>query len=69
MGFSSTGLRSAIETFGIDRIVFGADFGPVPFGIQEHIELVNNVLPRTENREKVFWKTSDSLFKLGLSVS
>jgi hypothetical protein len=46
--------------------VFGSDFGPVPYGIEEHVRIVEDVLPSPAERELVFWKTSNKLFRLGL---
>ena len=66
MGFSSIGLRAAIEMCGVDRVVFGTDFGTVPYGIKEHVQIVEEVLPSPAERELVFWKTSNRIFRLGL---
>jgi predicted TIM-barrel fold metal-dependent hydrolase len=66
MGFSSIGLRAAVEMCGVDRVVFGTDFGPVPYGIKEHVQIVEEVLPSPAERELVFWKTSNKIFRLGL---
>jgi predicted TIM-barrel fold metal-dependent hydrolase len=66
MGFSSIGLRAAVEMCGMDRVVFGTDFGPVPYGIKEHVQIVEEVLPSPAERELVFWKTSNRIFRLGL---
>jgi predicted TIM-barrel fold metal-dependent hydrolase len=66
MGFSSIGLRAAVEMCGVDRVVFGSDFGPVPYGIEEHVQIVEEVLPSLAERELVFWKTSNKIFRLGL---
>jgi hypothetical protein len=38
MGFNPIGVKAAIEMCGVDRVVFGTDFGPVPFGVKEHVE-------------------------------
>jgi predicted TIM-barrel fold metal-dependent hydrolase len=67
MGFNAIGVRAAIELCGVDRVVFGSDFGPVPFGIKEQIQSVEEVLPNLADRERVFWRTSDRIFRLGLS--
>ncbi len=48
-------------------LVFGSDFGPVPYGIEEHVRIVEEVLPSPADRELVFWKTSNKVFRLGLS--
>ena len=37
------GVRAAIELCGVDRVVFGSDFGPVPYGIKEHVQIVADV--------------------------
>jgi predicted TIM-barrel fold metal-dependent hydrolase len=47
-------------------VVFGTDFGPVPYGIREHVQIVDEVLPSPAERELVFWKTSNKIFRLGL---
>jgi predicted TIM-barrel fold metal-dependent hydrolase len=67
MGFNAIGVRAAIELCGVDRVVFGTDFGPVPYGIKEHVQIVEDVLPSPAERELVFWKTSNKIFRLGLS--
>jgi len=66
MGFNPIGVKAAIEMCGIDRVVFGTDFGPVPFGVKEHVDLVEAVVPDAQDRQKVFWKTSNTYFDLGL---
>jgi len=60
-------MRAAVELCGVDRVVFGSDFGPVPYGIEEHVRIVEEVLPSPADRELVFWKTSNRVFRLGLS--
>ena len=37
MGFSSLGVRATVEMCGVDRVVFGTDFGPIPCGVKEHV--------------------------------
>jgi hypothetical protein len=67
MGFNPIGLRAAIEMCGVDRVVFGSDYGPVPYGIKEHVQIVEDVLPSPADRQLVFWKTSNKIFRLGLT--
>ena len=67
MGFNPIGVRAAIEMCGADRVMFGSDYGPVPYGIEEHIRIVEDVLPSPVERQQVFWKTSNRVFRLGLS--
>ena len=44
MGFNPIGLRAAVEMCGVDRVVFGSDYGPIPYGIKEHVQIVEDVL-------------------------
>jgi predicted TIM-barrel fold metal-dependent hydrolase len=67
MGFNAIGLRAAIEMCGVDRVVFGSDFGPVPYGIKEQVQIVDDVLPNLAERELVLSKTSNKVFRLGLA--
>jgi predicted TIM-barrel fold metal-dependent hydrolase len=67
MGFNSIAVRAAIELCGVDRVVFGSDFGPVPYGIKEQVQGVEEVIPNLADRDWVFWKTSNRVFRLGLS--
>jgi predicted TIM-barrel fold metal-dependent hydrolase len=67
MEFNPIGVRAAIEMCGADRVMFGSDYGPVPYGIEEHIRIVEDVLPGSVERQQVFWKTSNRVFRLGLS--
>jgi hypothetical protein len=67
LGFNPLGLRAAAEMVGVDRVVFGTDFGAVPYGIKEHVQIVEDVLPSQADRDSVFWKTSNRIFRLGLS--
>ena len=41
-------------------------YGPIPYGIKEHVQIVEDVLPSPAERELVFWKTSNRVFRLGL---
>jgi predicted TIM-barrel fold metal-dependent hydrolase len=64
MGFSPIGLRAAIEMCGADRVVFGSDYGAVPYGIKEHVQIVEDVLPNPADQQQVFSKTSNRVFRL-----
>jgi predicted TIM-barrel fold metal-dependent hydrolase len=66
MGFNPIGLRAAVEMCGVDRVVFGSDYGPIPYGIEEHVQIVEDVLPSLAERQQVFWQTSNRVFRLGL---
>jgi len=68
MGFNPTGLRAAVEMCGVDRVVFGSDYGPIPYGIKEHVQIVEDVLPSPAERQQVFWKTSNRFVAGALAV-
>ena len=36
------------------------------YGIKEHVQIVEDVLPTPAQRQQVFWKTSNRVFRLGL---
>lgn len=67
MGFNAIGVRAAAEMCGVDRVVFGSDYGPIPYGVEEHVQIVEDVFPSQVDRQKVFWKTSNRVFRLGLA--
>jgi hypothetical protein len=54
MGPSATALRAMIETCGVDRVLFGTDFGPVPMSPKLHIDLLDETIPDAADREKIF---------------
>ena len=54
MGPSAIGLKAAIEMCGVDRVLFGTDFGPVPINPKVHIDLVNDTIPDARDRNKIF---------------
>ena len=66
VGFNPIGLRAAVEMCGVDRVVFGSDYGPIPYGIKEHVQIVEDVLSSPAERQQVFWRTNNRVFRLGL---
>ncbi|MET3808211.1 putative TIM-barrel fold metal-dependent hydrolase [Nakamurella sp. UYEF19] len=66
MGFNPIGLQAAIQMCGVDRVVFGTDYGAVPYGVKEHVEIVEQVVASPTERDLVFWETSNKIFHLGL---
>jgi predicted TIM-barrel fold metal-dependent hydrolase len=65
-GFSAVGLRAAIDMCGIDRVLFGTDFGPVPYGVREQVDIVAGLGLTEDDRNKIYWTNSDAIFGLGL---
>ncbi|MGP0090511.1 MAG: amidohydrolase family protein [Xanthobacteraceae bacterium] len=66
MGFNLPMLKAALDVFGADRLLFGSDYGPVPISPKEHIDIVNQLPLNETEREDVFWRTADRLFRLKL---
>jgi hypothetical protein len=62
MEFNPIGLRAAIEMRDVDRGCSAPTFSPVPYGINEHGEIVQEVLPSLAERRLVFWMTSNRIF-------
>jgi predicted TIM-barrel fold metal-dependent hydrolase len=67
MGPSPIGLAAAIEMCGVDRVLFGTDFGPVPINPVVHIDLVNDTVTDAVDRGKIFSANAISLFRLSES--
>jgi hypothetical protein len=38
----------------------------IPYGIKEHVQIVEDVLPSPAERQQVLWKTNNRVFRLGL---
>jgi len=64
MGPSAIGLKAMIEMCGVDRVLFGTDFGPVPMSPKLHIDLVDETIPDAGDREKIFSTNTVALLHL-----
>ena len=64
MGPSAICLQAMIEMCGIDRVLFGTDFGPVPINPKVHIDLVNNTITDAADRDKIFSTNALALLRL-----
>jgi amidohydrolase family protein len=64
MGPSAICLRAMIETCGVDHVLFGTDFGPVPMSPKLHIDLVNETITDAADREKIFSTNALALLRL-----
>jgi predicted TIM-barrel fold metal-dependent hydrolase len=64
MGPSAIGLKAMIEMCGVDRVVFGTDFGPVPMSPKLHIDLINDTIPDAGDRERIFSSNTVALLRL-----
>ncbi len=68
MGPSAICLKAMIEMCGIDRILFGTDFGPVPMSPKLHIDLVNDTITDAGDRDKIFSTNALALLRLAESA-
>lgn len=66
MGFNPLGVKYAIETFGIDHVLFGTDYAAVPITPREHIDIVRNLGLNKTDEAKVLWENANRIFNLGL---
>ncbi len=65
MGFHPPGIKHAIEVLGIDRVLFGSDYGPLPISPKEHIDIVRNELGLSEEgQRKILGLNAKDLFDL-----
>jgi predicted TIM-barrel fold metal-dependent hydrolase len=66
MGLCARCVRDAIEVYGIDHILFGTDYGPVPISPREHIDMVLALGLSSEDEEKILWRNADRSLRLDL---
>jgi predicted TIM-barrel fold metal-dependent hydrolase len=64
MGPSAICLKAMIEMCGIDRVLFGTDFGPVPMSPKLHIDLVDDTITDAADRTKIFSTNALALLRL-----
>jgi len=69
MGFNLPMLNAVVKAFGVDRMLFGTDYGPVPISPAEHIALVNQLDLNASQREDIFWRNANRLFHLSLDTT
>ena len=68
MGPSASALKAMIETCGVDRVLFGTDFGPVPMSPKLHIDLVDDTITDPTDRKKIFSTNALTLLHLAESA-
>ena len=64
MGFWAPHVREAVEVFGVDRVMFGTDYGPVPLDPKEHVDIVNGLAISAADKEKILWRNAARFFNL-----
>src|SRR6204780_4260101 len=68
IGSSAIALKAMIETCGIDRVLFGSDFSPVPMSPKLHVDLINDTIADAGDREKIFSSNAIALLHLPASA-
>ena len=58
MGFWAPHVREAVEVFGVDRVMFGTDYGPVPIDPREHVDIVNGLAIAPADKEMILWRNA-----------
>jgi predicted TIM-barrel fold metal-dependent hydrolase len=66
MGFWAPHVREAVEVFGVEHVMFGTDYGPVPLDPKEHIDIVNALAISEADKEKILWCNAAAFFNLPL---
>jgi predicted TIM-barrel fold metal-dependent hydrolase len=64
MGFWAPHVREAVEVFGVDRVMFGTDYGPVPIDPGEHVDIVNGLAISEADKQKILWRNAATFFNL-----
>ena len=68
MGFWAPHVREAVDVFGVDRVMFGTDYGPVPIDPKEHIDIVSGLAISPADKEKILWRNAARFFELPVAT-
>ena len=67
MGFFAPHVREALEVFGVDRVMFGTDYGPVPIDPREHVDIVNGLAISGADKKTILWRNAARFFNLDVA--
>jgi predicted TIM-barrel fold metal-dependent hydrolase len=68
MGFWAPHVREAVDVFGLDRVMFGTDYGPVPIDPKEHVDIVEELAISAADKEKILWRNAARFFNLDVAA-
>jgi len=68
MGFWAPHVREAVDVFGVDRVMFGTDYGPVPIDPKEHVNIVEELAISADDKEKILWRNATRFFNLDVAA-
>lgn len=70
MGFDPPGVRHAIEVLGVERVLLGTDYGPLPISPREHVDMITGELDLPEeSQDMILGLNAKKLFGLPDPVS
>ena len=64
MGFHPPAIKCAVETVGVDHVVFGSDFPPVPIPLKRSVDAVHQTDLSNQDKEKVLGGNLAKLLRL-----
>ena len=65
MGFHPPGIRHAIEVYGMDHVLLGTDYGPLPISPREHVDIIRDELELSQDeQDKILGLNAKALFDL-----
>ena len=67
MGFWAPHVREAVEVFGVDRVMLGTDYGPVPIDPREHVDIVAGLAISEPEKEQILWRNAAAFFSLDVA--
>ena len=67
MGLWAPHVREAVEALGVERVMLGTDYGPVPIDPKEHIAIVQGLALSAAEKESILWRNAARFFNLDVA--